>query len=47
MYNKCTIEERRLITLALETFKILNYVNQAFTKTFLEKEKYKREGKTT
>ena len=41
-FNKCTMEVRRLRTLALETFKALNDL-----KIFLLNEKYQRKGKTT
>ena len=36
-FNKCTMEVRRLRTLALETFKALNDLNPAFMKNLFAK----------
>ena len=36
-FNKCTMEVRKLGTLALETFKALNDLNPAFRKNLLTK----------
>ena len=42
----CTMEVRRLRTLALETFKTLNGLNPAFIKIFFLNQKYQTKGKT-
>ena len=45
--NKCKVEVRRLRTLALESFKILNDLNPAFMKNLFAKREESKRRKTT